>query len=138
MISVIAGHEALRRRAGEPMTGSIFERCGGFAAVRKLISAFYDKVLESPRLSRHFAGIDMRTLIDHQTKFVTHVMGGPAKFPDAQIERVHARLGITRAEFDEIVDLMVETLDEHDLPAADVEHVRQELVRRERFVVTRA
>lgn len=119
------------------MTGTIFERCGGFAAVRKVISVFYDKVLDSPRLSRYFVGVDMRTLIDHQIKFVTHVMGGPAKFSDAQIERVHARLGISRDEFREVVELMVEALDEHDLPAADVEYIRQELVRRERLVVTR-
>jgi len=120
------------------MTGSIFERCGGFASVRKVISGFYDKVLESPRLSHHFSGVDMRTLIDHQTKFVTSIMGGPASFPDAQIQRAHARLGISRAEFLELVALMVATLDEHGLPAADIEQVRQELYRREPLVVTRA
>jgi hemoglobin len=119
------------------MTGSIFERYGGFVAVRKVISAFYDKVLDSPQLSRHFTGVDMRGLIDHQTKFVTYIMGGPARFSDAQIERVHARLGVTRAEFREAVDLMAETLEDHDFAAADVEQIRHELVRRERLVVTR-
>lgn len=119
------------------MTGSIFERCGGFATVRKVISTFYDKVLDSPRLSHHFASVDMRALIDHQTKFVTSIMGGPASFPDAQIQRAHARLGITRAEFRELVELMVGTLAEHGLAEADLAHVRQELDRREPLIVTR-
>jgi hemoglobin len=119
------------------MTVSIFERCGGFATVRKVVSTFYDKVLDSPRLSHHFAGVDMRALIDHQTKFVTCIMGGPASFPDAQIQRAHARLGVTRAEFRELVELMVGTLDEHGLPEADLAHVRQELDRRQHLVVTR-
>ena len=62
------------------MSGSMFERCGGFTTVRKVVAAFYDKVLDSPSLSRHFANVDMRALIDHQTKFITYVMGGPASF----------------------------------------------------------
>jgi hemoglobin len=119
------------------MTGSIFERCGGFASVRKVISGFYRKVLESPDLSHHFSGVDMRALVDHQTKFVTSIMGGPAAFPDAQIQRAHARLGVTRAEFLELIALMAETLDEHGLAETDIELVRQELIRRERLVVTR-
>lgn len=117
------------------MNGAMFERCGGFSSVRKIISAFYDKVLDSPRLSRHFSNVDMRVLVDHQTKFITFVMGGPASFGDAQIRRVHARLGITRAEFREMVDLLEETLTEHDLEPADIEHVRGEVAKRELLVV---
>ena len=119
------------------MAGTTFERCGGFATVRKLVSAFYDKVLDSPSLSRHFAGVDMRALIDRQTKFMTYVMDGPATFSDGQIERVHARLGVTRADFREMVALLRETLEAFDLEPADVEHVERELAKRERLVVTR-
>ena len=49
------------------MATTVFERYGGFAAVRKVISAFYDKLLDSEMLSGYFANIDMRRLIDHQT-----------------------------------------------------------------------
>jgi len=30
------------------MRQTVFERVGGFAVVRKIVSAFYDSVLESP------------------------------------------------------------------------------------------
>jgi hypothetical protein len=46
---------------------TVFERCGGFASVRKVISTFYDKILDSTVLSGYFADVDMRRLIDHQT-----------------------------------------------------------------------
>lgn len=118
------------------MNGSMFERSGGFSSVRKVISSFYDKVLDSPRLSRHFTQVDMRVLIDHQTKFITFVMGGPASFTDTQLERVHTRLGITRPEFREMVDLLEETLLEQGLEPADVEHVRREVAKRELFIVS--
>lgn len=117
------------------MSGSMFERCGGFTTVRKVVAAFYDKVLDSPSLSRHFANVDMRALIDHQTKFITYVMGGPASFPDSQIERVHAQLGVTRAEFGEMMAALEATLVEFDMEPVDIEHVRREVGRRERLVV---
>lgn len=77
------------------MNGAMFERCDGFSSVRKIISAFDDKVLDSPRLRRHFSNVGMHALVDLQIKFITFVMGGPASFGDAQNRRVHARLGIT-------------------------------------------
>ncbi len=60
------------------MSVSMFDRYGGFATVRTIVSSFYDKVLDSDRLSRFFVDIDMRALVDHQTKFVASLMGGPA------------------------------------------------------------
>lgn len=118
------------------MASTIYERAGGFAKVRKIVSDFYDKVLDSPRLQRHFEGIDMRVLIDHQTKFIASVMGGPATFTDEVLERVHKHLGITRDEFTEMNDLLRETLEDFDMPAADVEEVCRQIAKRERVIVS--
>ncbi|MBE0409295.1 MAG: hypothetical protein IBX69_06140 [Anaerolineales bacterium] len=52
------------------MKRSIFERYGGFAKVNRIVSSFYDKVLDSPITSPYFVNIDMRRLIDHQTRFI--------------------------------------------------------------------
>lgn len=119
------------------MAGTLFERSGGFATVRRIVSAFYDKVLDSPALARHFEGVDMRALIDHQTKFITFVMEGPATFHDGVLERAHARLGVTPAEFSELVGLLRETLEDFDIPPADIEHVVREVKKRERLIVAR-
>lgn len=119
------------------MGTTLFDRCGGFSTVRRIVSAFYDKVLDSPRLQRHFAAADMRTLIDHQTKFISSVMGGPASFDDQALRRVHAPLGITRAEFAEVVGLLRETLEDFELDAADVEHVSRSVLGREGAIVSR-
>ena len=57
------------------MASTMFERYGGFASVSKIVSEFYDKVLDSPSLSPFFDGIPMKRLVDHQTKFIAQVMG---------------------------------------------------------------
>ena len=69
---------------------SVFERCGGFAAVRKIVSSFYDEVLDSPNLAPYFGGSDMASLIDHQTQFMSYVMGGPTSVSDEVLRRAHA------------------------------------------------
>lgn len=119
------------------MPQTVFERYGGFAFVRKVVSAFYDKVVDSPELQHYFVNVEMSRLIDHQTKFVAQMMQGPASFTDEQLRRVHQPLGIGSAEFREITELLCETLEDFDFDPADVAFIRAQVVRREPFIVTR-
>lgn len=116
---------------------TIFERYGGFARVSRVVSSFYDSVLRSPVLSPYFRSVDMRRLIDHQTKFIAYLMGGPASFTNDHIARVHAHLGITDEAFDEAMDLMRETLEDHDYQEADISDVIGVLHSRKPYVVIR-
>jgi hemoglobin len=102
---------------------NLFDRCGGFAVVRQIVSSFYDKVLDSPMLERHFAKVDMHRLIDHQTKFMATLMGGPASFTDDALRRAHVSLGITAEEFYEAGELLRESLEEFGLHPADIRQV---------------
>ena len=115
---------------------TIFERNGGFAAIRRVVSEFYDRVLDSPVIAHHFEHVDMRRLLDHQARFISSVTGGPASYTDEHLRRVHERLGITTDEFREMLALLVETLEDFDWDEPDVEHVARELRRREGVIVT--
>ena len=117
------------------MTATMFERYGGFASVSRIVSAFYDKALDSPVLSPYFEGVDMRRLIDHQTKFIASLMGGPASFSDDELERKHARLGITEGALHEMCELLTETLEDFEVEERDVETVRAEILARRRCIV---
>lgn len=114
---------------------TIYEQSGGFAEVRKVVSAFYDKVLDSPNLQHYFEDIDMRRLIDHQTKFITAVMGGPAKFNDEAMRRAHERFQISKTEYKEAVDLLVETLEDCGFEDDAIEAVCTEVGDREHLIV---
>lgn len=101
----------------------LFDRCGGFATVRQIVSLFYDKVLASPLLERHFAGVDTHRLIDHQTKFLASLMGGPPAFGDDALRRAHTSLDISMDEFRETGELLRESLEEFGLHPADIRHL---------------
>jgi hemoglobin len=115
---------------------TIFERYGGFSMVRKVVSAFYDYVLDDEIMAPYFEGIDMRRQIDHQSKFISAVMGGPASYSDEHLQRVHARLGIDHEAFTVMAELLREAMEDHDMAAEDVDAVMREIVIREHLVVS--
>ena len=94
------------------MTRPLFEKYGGFAQVSKVVMSFYDKVLDSEIIGPYFDNIDVRRLIDHQTKFIASVMGGPASFSNEALRQVHANLDTDKNSFDEMTRLLTETLTE--------------------------
>jgi hemoglobin len=119
------------------MRQTLFERCGGFATVSKVVMSFYDKVLESPATSPYFSRVDMKRLIDHQTKFFAALMGGPASYTNDHLEKVHTRLGITESAFMEALVLMKDTLEEHDFLDEDIRLVQDEMMSRKNYIVAK-
>lgn len=117
------------------MASTMFERYGGFAKVSRVVSAFYDKVLDSPILSPYFEHTDMRTQIDHQTKFVSALMGGPASYTDEELERKHAHLSVDERSFKEMMELLIETLEDFDFESDDIAAIRGEFSNRKRYIV---
>jgi len=101
----------------------MFERYGGFASVSKIVMAFYDKVLDSDIIGHHFEDVEMGRLVDHQTKFIASVMGGPASYSDEALQRLHAHLQIDREQFEEMAGLLGETLEDFEVAREDIDEV---------------
>lgn len=115
---------------------TLFEKYGGFVTVSKIVMDFYDRVLDSDTAGPFFEDIDIRRQIDHQTKFIAQVMGGPAAYSNEMLRRVHAHLEIDRAAFDEVAGLLEATLCEHGLEADDVAKVMGEIHGRSHIIIT--
>jgi hemoglobin len=120
------------------MQRSVFERYGGFAKVNRIVTSYYEKILDSPITSPYFANTDMRQLIDHQTRFIATVMGGPASYTNDHLERVHARHGVTEAAFFEACNLLVEAMEDENFSSEDIQIVVDELVSRKHHIVSRS
>lgn len=111
------------------MAQSLFEKYGSFAEVRKIVSSFYDEILDDPLLQRHFVGINMRLLIEHQTKMISSILGGPAHVSNEELARAHRRFAITEEDYVRLCEILEETLDDARFEPADrdqvVRHVQQ-------------
>jgi len=118
------------------MRRTIFEHYGGFASVSRVGMSFYDKLLSSFLTSTYFAKTDMKQLVDHQKKFMSSVMGGPASYTNENLERIHAQLCITELAFMESVELLTEILEDNDFEDEDEQYVEDDLMSRKNFIVS--
>ena len=105
------------------MSQTLYDQLGGFAAVRKLVSDFYDQVLDEEDLVPFFHDTEMANLIDHQTKFWATLLGGPASYTDEQLREIHASMGIQDRHFDLMVDLARKTLEDRDIDEQQIASV---------------
>lgn len=111
---------------------SLYDKYGGFGTVNKIVLTFYDAVLDSEQIGDFFEDIDMPRLIDHQTKFMASLLGGPASFSDEHLRRAHRGMEISDAHYDELKDILRDSLGANGVSAPDidtvlakVEHLRQ-------------
>ena len=87
----------------------------GFEIISEIVHDFYGRVLKSSITAPYFLGIDMDRLINHQTQFLCYLMGGPVNYSNDDLAKMHTRLNITEEAFDEISDLLEETMEDHDM-----------------------
>ena len=118
------------------MAQSLFQKYGGFAAISRVVMTFYDKALDSDQIGEFFEDIDMKRLVDHQTKFISSLLGGPAAFADERLRHLHANLDISDSDVDEMAMLLAEALDEHGFEPADRDAVIAEVDARRSFIVS--
>ena len=117
------------------MAQSLFDKIGGFAKVSRVVISFYDRILDSEKAGDYFDGIDVSRLVDHQTKFISSLMGGPSSFTDEQLRRAHRHLNIDNESFDEMIQILTETLGDHGLSEPDVKDVMQQMESRRHLIV---
>lgn len=117
------------------MPQSLFQKYGGFSAISRVVLTFYDKALDSEQIGGFFEDIDMNRLMDHQTKFISSLLGGPASFADERLRQLHARFDISDQDMDEMAKLLTESLEEHGFEPDDRDAVIFEIEARRGYIV---
>jgi hemoglobin len=115
---------------------NLFEKYGGVPTVSRIVSRFYREVLERPTLRPYFEGVDMARLINHQVKFISHVLGQPASVYEGRtLEMAHGGLHITGAAFGEVAEILRSALLEAGMVPEDVATVMGAVARARTAIV---
>lgn len=114
-----------------------YEKYGGFSTVSRIVMTLYEKLLDDDDVGPFFDDVDMPKLIDHQTRFVSSLMGGPASFTDTHIASAHRHLTIHDAHFDRLKTLIDETLGEYAVQPDDARLVLDAFEARRDLLVAR-
>ena len=117
------------------MATTMFERYGGFSAISRIVLDLYNRLLDDDTIGPFFDDVDMARIVDHQTKFVAMLLGGPASYTDEQIRRLHAHLDIGAEHFNQLTLILGETLRDHGFSEEDVEKVIAAFEARRPFIV---
>jgi hemoglobin len=99
---------------------TLFEKYGGTAVISAIVADFYERVLESDRVAHYFEGVDMVSLLDHQTTFLSVVLDGPQVYQGRNMLNAHAKLGITMEDFNEVAEILQDTLEDNGVVSEDV------------------
>ncbi len=117
------------------MSETLYQHYGGFGTVSRIVIRLYDHILDDNDIGPFFEDVDMPRLIDHQTKFVASLMGGPAAFTDAHLRGAHRGLGIDDSHFDRLKELVAQTLEESGIAPDHVAEVLEGIEARRRVLV---
>jgi len=98
------------------MSTSIYERLGGEAAVDAAVDIFYRKVLTDDRISSFFDDVDMDRQRAKQKAFLTFAFGGPSAYSGQDMRSAHARMNLTEAHFNAVMENLGATLSELGVP----------------------
>ena len=99
---------------------NLFEKYGGFASVSQIVRDFYKGVMASPRLKPYFHATNVDYLIEHQPKFLSQILGGPAHYNGRSLLLAHANLGITEAAFTEVAAILQDVLEDNGIEDEDL------------------
>ncbi len=114
---------------------TLYEKYGGFSQISKIVFSFYDILLDNDEVGPFFDNVDMSRMVDHQTKFIASLLGGPASYTDNQLRQLHSHLAITDDHFDELEVVLRDALQRHGVDADDIDIVVAEFSKRRPLIV---
>jgi hemoglobin len=94
----------------------LYERLGGVDAIRAVIDAFVARCAGDSRINRKFERSDISRLKKMLVDQVCEATGGPCTYTGRDMTATHEGMGVTAGEFDALVEDLVATLEEFEVP----------------------
>jgi hemoglobin len=98
---------------------SLFDRLGGIEAIATVTDSFMARAGKDARINKKFAKSDGPRLRFHLIEQICAVTGGPCTYTGRDMATTHRGMGVTDAEFDALVEDLVATLDQLNVPATE-------------------
>jgi hemoglobin len=95
---------------------SLYERLGGLEAIREVVDSFVTRCAGDGRINPKFERTDVPRLKKMLVDQVCEATGGPCVYTGRGMQETHDGMGVTAGEFDALVEDLVATLDEFDVP----------------------
>jgi hemoglobin len=98
---------------------SLYDRLGGLEAITGVVESFVARCAGDDRINRKFERSDIPRLKKMLVDQVCEAAGGPCTYTGRGMRETHDGMAVTAGEFDALVEDLVATLDEFDVPKAE-------------------
>ena len=119
-----------------PADDSLYQAWGGRAGIRAVMDDFVPRLFADPRTARFFKGVDRENLTMRLTEQLCQEAGGPCRYGGAPMKLVHEDLGITRRDFNALVEILQLAMDARGIPFAAQNRMLAKLAPMHREIVT--
>jgi hemoglobin len=98
------------------MAQSLIDRLGGKDAIVAVVDDFVARCAGDDRISAKFGRTDVPRLKKMLVDQVCEATGGPCTYTGRDMKETHTGMGVTKGEFDGLVEDLVATLDQFNVP----------------------
>ncbi len=102
---------------------SLYEKFGGETGIAAVVDTFYDYMMKDDDVNHFFSETNMKKQRQHQTNFISFVLGGPKKYDGKNMREAHAHLKLTDKEFNIVAKHLTEALKFHGVGDDDISAV---------------
>jgi hemoglobin len=95
---------------------SLYERLGSLDAISAVVDSFVARCAGDDRINSKFGRSDIPRLKKMLVDQVCEATGGPCTYTGRGMRETHDGMGVTAGEFDALVEDLLATLDEFDVP----------------------
>jgi hemoglobin len=97
---------------------SLYRALGGQAGIAGAMTEFVGRARQDPRIGGFFKETDPRHLAQQLTDQICQVSGGPCKLDGPDMKTAHESMKIAQADFNTLVEVLQQTLDDRGVPFA--------------------
>ena len=102
---------------GDPRASTrVFDAFGGKEGIDRVVDHTVTMATQDPRIEGIFAASDLVRLRRTLSEQICFLLGGPCTYTGRDMESVHRDHGITTREFNALVDIMQDAMDEEGVP----------------------
>lgn len=97
------------------MSGVDLGLIGGLAGLETILTDFYRRVFADPMIGYMFKGRDLQRLVALEVQFTARAFGTLTPYEGRGMRMAHAALRVTGGQFDRRLQILRETLGDHDV-----------------------
>jgi hemoglobin len=117
-------------------TAPLYQSLGEKPGITLLMDEFVNQLKADPRIGKMFDDIKPAYLKEQLTDQVCELSGGPCKYEGEEMKKSHEKLGIDKAQFNLLVEILQRAMDARGIPFTAQNQLLAKLAPMHREIIT--